>query len=237
MGILKLLRAIPLQYKLLTVVVAALMSLLVTEHWLRVRAERAALQHEFRADSAIAAADTGKSIRVRALTDSLRAYTKRAVQVQMLADSIDRELRAQSRARIAAVVTLERFRANAQSLVTVLPDSTRIMEFTAKDAAYKASVQVTVQRDTATAIISVQPTPFEIGVRVLCGEKVDRVRTASVVLTHPPWARVQLGEVQQDASVCNAAADAKAHGLSTIEAVGIGAGVTAAVAGLLSLIF
>lgn len=172
------------------------------------RAQHAALAR----DSAEAAADStrGASARVHAVLGAeLAAVQRRAVQQRQRADSLDRALGLERRARVLVELRADSLHAVATAAVTAdSADSVRRARFEVREPPYTATADVALPRPPATGRLSLRvgldPAPLEL--RIGCGTARGGIRPATVTAVGPRWLAFKLAAVEQDPAVCQAPA-------------------------------
>jgi hypothetical protein len=177
------------------------------------RLDRANRRHQataLRADSTEAANDTLKWV-ILDFEDSLPVLMQRIVQTEIERDSIDRQLKVESRVRAQLEVMVDSLQVTAAAPVTV--DSTDSTD------TRSASFRVRQEPFTALALVELPPPPADgridltirvdplpLNARVVCGPRKDGIRRANVVFEVPEWASLRVERVSQDPAVCNAPA-------------------------------
>jgi len=200
-------------------------------------AQNASLKREIiRKDLAL---DTQEALidttRVRALGDSLLLAERRAVQLQVERDSLDKALDIETRVRIGIQVALNDLVVDTRAGVTETPEGVRESTFQGYQLPYAwdATVALPKPPGEGTMALRVSLDPIVLSGRVACGDAPDgrRVRPASVFIVSPTWADVTLSGLEQDPDVCNPNLfDTPRHTLRNL-GVGVGVGL------LISLIF
>lgn len=221
---------VPLWAKVATVVLLVLAARLAYLEWQLERARSDVRELALRTDSLEAELDTTRLVLLSA-DSQVATWQRRAVQTELERDSIDRALKLRPVVRIAAKVDPKPDTATA---TVALEDSMRVSSHFDRPA-YQAHVEVTIIRDSARIALVVDVKPILLEVRVGCGgagTSAGHIRTASVALSAPAWATVELGRLEQDPDVCNAELQPNEPGWKTPAKVlaGVGVGV---IAGLL----
>ena len=183
---------------------------LAVQTWRLGRAETRAQVAALARDSAEAAADSTRAVSARAqavLSAELTAVQRRAVQQGQRADSLDRALGLERRARLLVEVRAESLLAVATAAVTAdSADSVRRARFEVREPPYTATADVALPRPPATGRLSLRvgldPAPLEL--RIGCGAPRDGVRPATITAVGPRWLSLKLASVEQDPAVCQA---------------------------------
>lgn len=168
-------------------------------------AQAAAHAGALRADSIAAVADSTKVV----LADSLRTvYERRMVQIRMERDSIDRELRTESRARTALALAVRELRAEqATDTVFVEAGDVRYGHTQIRREPWLAQVEAWLPpppRAGRFALrVELDPAPIYVGVR--CGEAAGsaEVRPAHVTVDAPAWLTARVEDPVVAPTVCN----------------------------------
>lgn len=176
--------------------------------WRLGRAEARAQVAALARDSAEAAADSTRaaSARVQALLGAeLVAVQRRAVQQRQRADSLDRALELERRARVLVELRADSLVAVATAAVTAdSADSVRRARFEVREPPYTATADVALPRPPATGHLSLRvgldPAPLEI--RIGCGTPREGIRPATVTAVGPRWLSLELASIEQDPVVC-----------------------------------
>jgi len=135
------------------------------------------------------------------LGDSLRVVQKRAVQMEQRGDALDRALGGERRARYALTAAVDSLGRVASAPAGV----SRHASFTLRQPPYTvaAEVQVPDPPDSARMNLRVALDPIPISARLMCSAPDGHgVRSASVVASSPPWARLRLGRLEQAPELC-----------------------------------
>ncbi|MGE3795689.1 MAG: hypothetical protein AB7I38_17435 [Dehalococcoidia bacterium] len=176
------------------------------------RAEVRAQVEALARDSAEAAADSTRasSARVQAVLGAeLAAVQRRAAQQQQRADSLDRALGLERRARVVVELRADSLQALATAAVTAdSADSVRRARFEVREAPYTATAAVALPRPPAAGSLSLRvgldPAPLEL--RIGCGPAREGIRPATVTAVGPRWLSLKLATIEQDPAVCQAPA-------------------------------
>jgi hypothetical protein len=160
------------------------------------------------ADGLEAARDTTRRVLVHAAHDRA-VWQRRAVQVRIQRDSIDRELGLVSTARANLELRVARLEASASAPVTAdAGDSVRTGVFHVLHSPFDVRAAASLPRPPATGHLdlSVELEAARIQVRAGCGPAgVAGVRPAQLTAIGPPWLTLVLDSVQQDPEVCSPA--------------------------------
>ena len=175
----------------------------------------------------------------RLLGDSLRLVQKRVQQVVQTRDQLDRALGGERRARYTLAATVDSLRASTSApAVTDTSGVVRRAQFNIRRPPYPvaASVAIPPPPDSARMALNVSLDPIPIGARVLCtGPDPQGVRTASLAVSAPPWATVQLGTLEQSPELCMPPAVRRASPRAVqFHPLIVGVGVTGRAGGRLS---
>lgn len=192
--------------------IVVLAAALALQTWRLGRAEARAQVAALTRDSAEAAADSTRaaSARVQAVLGAeLAAVQRRAIQQHQRADSLDRTLGLERRARILVELQADSLQAVATAAVTAdSVDSVRRARFEVREPPYTATADVALPRPPATGQLSLRvgldPAPLEL--RIGCGTARGGIRPATVTALGPPWLALELASVEQDPAVCQAPA-------------------------------
>jgi hypothetical protein len=136
---------------------------------------------------------------------------RRAVQQEQRGDVLDRALRLERRAKVAATLELPRVRSTVGGDVVASSDSTatgtdtRRAHFVIEEAGYTGNADVAFPRPPGRPELSLdlgmRPIPLEL--RIGCSAASgDGARAASANMTAPRWAKLTLTSVEQEAAVC-----------------------------------
>lgn len=178
--------------------------------WRLGRAEDRAQQAALARDSAEAAADSTRaaSAHVQAVLGAeLAAVQRRTIQQRQRADSLDRALGLERRARVRVQLRADSLQAVATTAVTAdSGDSVRRARFEVREPPYTATADVALPRPPATGQLSLRvgldPAPLEL--RIGCGTARGGIRPATVTAVGPRWLALELAAVEQDPAVCQA---------------------------------
>ena len=203
---------------------------------------RLRIQEALYSENLAAMQDTSRRllIRVSTLGESLAITERRAMQREQREDALDKALRLERRARVAAVLEVPRVTGKVGGEVAAASDSGRSTDdvrrahFRLEETWYDGSADVALPRAPGRPALSLdlgmRPIPLEV--RISCSARSGTgVAGASASVTAPRWARLTLTSVEQDPAVCSRAAMAARQGLTTLLrerlAVVIGYGITA----------
>lgn len=162
------------------------------------------------------------------LGDSLQAVQRLAVQTRLERDQLDRALKLERIASAGLRVTIAELRRELAS-GPVLEDTagTRSASWSLRQPPYSIEATATLPRPpaTGTLAIGVRLDSIPLHLRLSCGAPDQfGIRPAAATLTGPPWARLELGRVEQDQDVCRSPALVK-KGPSRLKWTLIGAGL------------
>ena len=206
--LLGLLRGVPWQVWAVTFVVGVVGALVAT-----LRAEINTLRDRNYAmalaiDAVEAESDTARMVPQN--MDSTRTFwQRRAVQMELEKDEIDRQLGQESAARIQVAAQFESFRDSLTSVTPVTEDPTsgiRSATFEKRQPPFTihATVNLPKPPTTATGLFTVDLGPLLFGVRIGCNLESQReFKPATVTLDMPDWIRPTITSVEQDPNVCN----------------------------------
>lgn len=169
----------------------------------RLRRAQLALQDAaLRADSTEAANDRQRTLLVR----GLEVQARRIIQMTLERDSLDRDLRVESRLRVAAQIQVARLLATTTATTEEDTTGTRRASFNVRQEPYTAHADVALPRPPTPGTLALQVSLDTIGMhaRVVCGTAVAGVRPATLLVDGPPWAAFRLEQLEQDPAVCNA---------------------------------
>ena len=145
----------------------------------------------------------------RLLGDSLGLVEKRAQQVKQRADALDRALGRERVARFGAIAVVESLRQVAMAAVDSNAEghgrAVRVANFSVRHAPYTIGAEVAVPAppDSARIQLRIALDPIPIEARVSCARAdPGGIRDATVSVSTPKWATVQLGTVEQSPEVC-----------------------------------
>lgn len=180
--------------------------------WRLGRAEARAQLAALARDSAEAVADSTRaaSARVQAVLGAeLAGVQRRAVQQRQRADSLDRALGLERRARVQVELRADSLHAVATAAVTAdSADSVRRARFDVREPPYTATADVALPRPPGSGSLSLRvgldPAPLEL--RIGCGAPRGGIRPATVTAVGPRWLAFELASVEQDPAVCQAPA-------------------------------
>lgn len=175
------------------------------------RAEARAQLAAVARDSAEAASDSTRAVSARVqatLGAELAAVQRRAIQQRQRADSLDRALGLERRARVLVELRADSLLAVATAVVTAdSADSVRRARFEVREVPYTATADVVLPRPPTKGRLSLRvgldPAPLEL--RIGCGAPREGIRPATVTAVGPPWLSLALTSVEQDPAVCQAA--------------------------------
>ena len=160
----------------------------------------------FRADSIAAAADTARMLALATLDSTTNAWQRRIVQVELRADSIDRELRLRPVVEIPGELRIDTLRIY-DTVPAAPPENDSIQEyrFEGDDGPFQyiggAAINI-FQRRGIFDVNIYQDEPALVRTRVSCGAEAG-VRSAHVTMfADDPFSLVP-GQVQADPDVCN----------------------------------
>jgi len=180
--------------------------------WRLDRAEARAQVAALARDSAEASADSTRAVSARTqalLGAELSAVQRRAVQQRQRADSLDRALGLERRARVRVELRADSLQAVATAAVTAdSADGVRRSRFEVREPPYTATADVALPRPPATGSLSLRvgldPAPLEV--RIGCAAPRGGIRPATVTAVGPRWLALELASVEQDPAVCQAPA-------------------------------
>ncbi len=183
---------------------------LAVQTWRLGRAEDRAQVAALARDSAEAAADSTRaaSAHVQAVLGAeLAAVQRRATQQRQRADSIDRALGLERRARVRVQLRVDSLQAVATAAVKAdSADRVRRARFEVREPPYTATADVALPPPPATGQFSLRvgldPAPLEL--RIGCGTAQGGIRPATVTAVGPRWLALELAAVEQDPAVCQA---------------------------------
>jgi hypothetical protein len=178
--------------------------------WRLDRAEARAQLAALARDSAEAAADSTRAASVRVQTvlgAELAAVQRRAIQQRQRADSLDRAVGLERRARVLVELRADSLHAVATAAVAAdSADSVRRARFDVRKPPYTATADVAIPRPPASGWLSLRvgldPAPLEL--RIGCGPPREGIRPATVTAVGPRWLSLELASVEQDPAVCQA---------------------------------
>lgn len=158
-----------------------------------------------RAYNAIAAADSTHLLTV-AQGDSIKRWTRLAVQEEQRGDSLDRKLKQETRLRAALQLRVDSLVAVVQGTATS-EDSNGVRHgaFEAYGAPFNVKAQVDLPPPPlpGTMKLQIQLDPVKLALRAQCGPPDPRgIRRASVLVEGPSWASIELGALTQTPEVC-----------------------------------
>lgn len=171
-----------------------------------------------RGDSLEAAHDTTRRLSLsrrdslRLLGDSLAGVQRRAVQQGQRQDALDRALGLERVALSELRATVARLDARLASTGAVRDDSAtgaRSATFDVQEPPYRgtAAVELPPPPAAGTLRLALALDPIALTARMGCSPAGDDgIRPATVTVTGPPWARVELGRVEQDPGLCRSPA-------------------------------
>ncbi|MBK7350769.1 MAG: hypothetical protein IPI92_13010 [Gemmatimonadetes bacterium] len=185
---------------------------LALQTWRLDRAEARAQVAALARDSAEAVLDSTRaaSARVQAVLGAqLTAVQRRTIQQRQRADSLDRALGLERRARVLVELRADSLQVLATATVTAdSADSVRRARFEVREPPYTATADVALPRPPATGQLSLRvglaPAPLEL--RIGCGAARGGIRPATVTAVGPRWLALELAAVEQDPAVCQAPA-------------------------------
>ena len=153
-------------------------------------------------DSVEALSDSTRS----RLLDSLRVVERRAVQAEIEADRLDKELGRETQVRAALRVKVDSLQESIGAPVTEDTAGVRTVEWERylEPLRIQAKAIVPPEPKRARLDLTLDLDSIPMTVRVGCGEAEGDFRPATVTVTLPPWADAKIEEVRQDPDVCNA---------------------------------
>lgn len=170
----------------------------------KVRAGQLAL----RADSLEAAADTTHALNLRILGDTMSAFQRRVIQERQRADDLDKALKLERIARVAARLEVSELRAALSAPVTEL-EGVRSGTFSLREEPYTIAATATLPPPPSQGTLGVSITldPLTMRLRLSCGPtNTDGIRPALVTMFTPRWATVVLDSVSQAPELCRSPA-------------------------------
>lgn len=155
-------------------------------------------------DSVEAVSDTTREVTLEVLADVSRYYERRVVQTELERDSIDQELNQVSRSRAQLSARIDSLRRQVRSDTTYLSNDVRYAEFNFYNEPYTvdASVSIPPPPEPADLEIDIRLDQIPFDVRIGCSGDGE-IRRASIGVTGPTWAEVQIEDVRQEPEVCN----------------------------------
>jgi hypothetical protein len=183
---------------------------LAVQTWRLNRAEARAQAAVLARDSAEAVVDSTRAVSARVqatLSADLAAVQRRAVQQRQRADSLDRALGLERRARVRVELRADSLQALATAAVTAdSADSVRRARFEVRHPPYTATADVALPRPPATGQLSLRVglDPASLELRIGCGTARGGIRPATVTAVGPRWLALELATVEQDPAVCQA---------------------------------
>jgi hypothetical protein len=158
-------------------------------------ADNEGLRHKVELDSLNAEA---REAVVRKVADS---YLKSAVQEKLRADSLDKKLKLQPKAKMQVEVKLPPVLGDAKVVGSKTDSVSHTYEYGVIDKFLSGNITARVFADTTTPRVSydLRFNPFLIDVRLGCSG-----RYASVAVTPPKEITMGIANVEQDPSICNA---------------------------------
>lgn len=190
-----------------------------------------------RADSAVAANDTTRTIAAEnatialALGDTLDMTQRRVVQVKQRNDSLDRALGLERIGKYALTARLDSLQRVVASRSPVTEDSgsrVRRAVFDVRQAPYTAAaaVELPTPPDTGRLDLRIALDPIPLTARLSCAPpNTDGIRSASIETTSPAWASVWFSDVQQSPDLCSSPALALKSGMRLRPAIVVGVGL------------
>lgn len=156
-----------------------------------------------RSDSLAAVVDTTRHIN-GVLSTNLNLVTRRAVQTQLHADSVDKKLDITSRALVSMSARVAEIHTSAVAHVSD-SNTVRFADFHVRREPFTIDAHASLPAPPATGTLDVDAKvdTARIGVRMACSKGVD-VNSASVYVDTPKWLTVRVDSVKQDAAICNA---------------------------------
>lgn len=195
---------------------------------------------ELQIDSLEAVNDTTREIK-NILADSLRYFERRAVQTELEADSLDKALERESRVRAnaeARVDSLESVIASSSVSEDSLGVRTASFDFYDEPYTIDAEIVMPPPPRSANLILNVKLDPIPLSFRVGCSENPDTdIKRATIGITTPDWAEVELKEVTQEPGVCNPQVEVPEEGFLKKNRGKIGLGAGTILTTIMSLIF
>ena len=193
--------------RILLVVIVLLVGALVVEAMRGARDHATGVRAALRLDSVQTAHDTTREVDIAALHDSVRVFVRRAQQQMQRADALDRALNATRLARINARVRLAALDTVVKTdTVIAAPDSTRHSRFHIREEPYTIvgdiSRRSTWSGDSVAVHIDLDSIPLQLRLSCQAGSGTP-VKQALAAVVAPHWAHVVLGDIEQQAEVCN----------------------------------
>jgi hypothetical protein len=147
---------------------------------------------------------------IRLLGDSLAIAQRRAFQVVLERDALDRALnvtRLANASLSARVRTLEATNVSSSSPTTENAEGERKATFDHRDPPFTVHAVVTLPAPPARGrldSLTVALDPIPLAIRPSCGAKnAQGIRSAQWTVTSPPWATIALDSVAQNPELCN----------------------------------
>lgn len=185
------------------IILAILTAGIVSTGWAVVRGNQYRDQ-ALRADSLQAAADTARQVAMAALGDSVTAFQRRIVQIELQRDSVDAELQSRPVIRLPARVVVDTLRM-VDTVDFEPPSSDTLVRWSGRDGPFSIVGHVALTDRPVRAVVEAnvaQVDPINVGVRVTCEDRPG-INAASVLLTaDPPFALVP-GQPEASPEVCN----------------------------------
>jgi hypothetical protein len=197
------------QKYLVAIIIGVLLLFAAGTCWRLKRAQGAVHEQAFKADSAIAAADTTRAVNERAkkvLGDSIRGVERRAWQAEIERNALDKALGRVTQALSNVTFALKELRASGATSRVLESDGVRTATFKVDSVPYHANATVALPPapQPGRFTLSVKLDPATIGVRVQCGKaKGAGVRPATMTVTTPSWLTAQIDSPQFSPEVCN----------------------------------
>ncbi|GAC1683170.1 MAG: hypothetical protein NVS9B3_00990 [Gemmatimonadaceae bacterium] len=191
---------------------AALFALVYVTEEARVASARAAhAAAALRASNAEALADSTR--RLAGVTgNSAVLWQRRAVQLSIERDRVDRALRVESAARASIAARYSSLQRTVASDAAVLSirGGARTATFALRDGPFALTARADLPpTGSGTLAVHVAADPIRLDVRVTCGAVDDGIRAASIVIAAPSWLTVTATDVAQSADVCRSPALAR----------------------------
>lgn len=155
-------------------------------------------------DSVIAVNDTTRERDLETIGDLLRYFERRIVQTELERDALDEELQQISRVRTNLQTRIDSLRSEVQSDTSYFETETAYAEFNFYEEPYTIDARVAIPPPPEPADLDIGITLGEIplGIRIGCGTG-EEVNRATIGVTAPSWAEVEINDVRQDPIVCN----------------------------------
>ena len=170
---------------------------------------RAARAAALRQDAIEAAADTTRRVLARSFSGAVIARERRAVQAELRADALDRELRRRTAALAVARVAIDSLAAGvvAEKPAEVIGADVRVASYRIDQPPFHVTAIDTVPPPPARPrlALAIRLDAIPMSLRLMCGarDRLTGVAPASVLVESPPWAQVTLERVQQAPEICS----------------------------------